>query len=87
MKIVPGFIIREIAGEIIAIPTGEATHTLSGMIALNETGRFLFELLQDEQTKGDLLAALLEEYDVDRKSATADIDEFIDLLNKHGFLI
>lgn len=87
MKIVPGFIIREIAGEIIAIPTGEATHKLSGMIALNETGRFLFELLQDEQTKGDLLAALLEEYDVDRESATADVDEFIDLLKEHGFLI
>ncbi len=87
MKIVPGFIIREVAGEVIAIPTGEATRRLSGMVALNSTGRFLFELLQHETTEADLVNALLNQYEVDRNSAEADVSDFISLLNEHGFLV
>lgn len=87
MRIVPGFIIREIAGEVIAIPTGDATHKLSGMVALNSTGKFLFELLQNETTKADLVDALLEQYEIDRKTAEADVSEFVELLNEHGFLV
>ena len=86
MRIVPGFIIREIAGETIVVPTGEASRRLSGIITLNECARFLFELLQTEQTADSLVAALLEEYETDRSQASADVDEFLDQLRTHGFL-
>ena len=86
MRIVPGFVIREIVGENIAIPTGDAARRLSGMLTLNECGRFLFTLLQTEQTKESLVEALLTEYEVDWETASDDVDAFIARLEQSGFL-
>ena len=86
MRIVPGFVIRQIAGEVIAVPAGPAARRLSGLAALNETGHFLFELLQSEQTEESLLQAMLETYDIDEDTARADIDEFLALLRTNDML-
>lgn len=86
MHIVPGFILREIAGETVVIPTGEAARRLSGVITLNECGRFLFELLRSEQTKDSLVDALLDEYEIDRDTASRDVDAFVEKLSEYGFL-
>ena len=86
MRIVPGFVIRQIAGEVIAVPAGPAARRLSGLAALNETGHFLFELLQSEQTEESLLQAMLETYEIDADTARADIDEFLALLRTNDML-
>ena len=44
MKIKEGFILRTVAGETVALPTGGVTN-LDMMITLNGTGRFLWEKL------------------------------------------
>ena len=49
----------------------------NGIINLNETGAFLFELLQKGAERDELVDKILEEYDVDREKAEADIDVFI----------
>ncbi len=87
MRIIPGFIVREIAGENVAIPSGEAVRCLSGLLIINGCGRYLFELLQTEQTIATLVAALTERYDVDEATATADVEEFIENLRKHDMLL
>lgn len=87
MRIVHGFLLREVAGELIVIPTGEAARRLSGVITLNDCGRFLFERLQTEQTKDSLVKALTEEYDIDERTASEDVAEFIDQLEQYGFLM
>ena len=86
MRIVPGFLVREIAGETIAIPSGEAAHRISGLIALNGTGKFLFDLLQADQTQENLVSALMDTYDVDFTTAKTDVTAFLEMLQKHGFL-
>lgn len=86
MHIVPGFILREVAGEIIAIPSGEAANSLSGLVALNSGGKFLFELLQTEQTVESLTDAMLEAYDIDRDTAQTDVQEFLEVFRKSGIL-
>lgn len=86
MRIVPGFMVREIAGETIAIPSGEAARHLSGLVALSDSGRFLFELLQTEQTTDSLVEAMCNEYEVDEATALADIREFLDILRQNDML-
>ena len=54
MHIVSGFILREVVGETVAIPSGDSAHFLSGLVALNETGAFLFRLLKSEHTEDSL---------------------------------
>lgn len=84
MKIREGFIIREVAGNHIAVATGEASKTFNSMITINETGKFLFELLQKETTSEELVSALIKEYEIDKETATADVSKFVNRLQEAG---
>ena len=85
LKLKDGFILRQIAGETMVIPSG-AELDLNMMITLNETGCFLWERLQNGTTEEALVAALLEEYDVDEATARKQVVKFVEKLNGHGFL-
>ncbi|HIX49253.1 MAG TPA: PqqD family protein [Candidatus Mediterraneibacter caccavium] len=88
MKISENYILREIAGEYIVVPTGSAAMDFKGLITLNDTGVFLWKLLQeDDQTKESLLDALCEEYEAVREEAKADIEEFLQRIRSEGMLI
>ncbi len=86
MKIKSGFVIREIAGQYMAVPVGERVNDLHGMIALNETGAFIWNLLENEQTEDDLAKALIEEYDVSYEDALEAVKEFHELLIREQVL-
>lgn len=87
MRVVDGFHVRQILDEVIAVPTGEAGKVFSGIISLNEIGRFLFEVLREEQTEDSLVRAVLDEYEVDPETALADVREFLAHLREAGLLI
>ena len=73
MKIKQGFILSKIGNDTVAIATGELSRTFSGVIMLNGTGVFLWERLQQDTTREQLVADMLEHYDVSRAEATEDI--------------
>lgn len=85
LKLKNGFILREVAGEIVVIPSGKELD-LNMMITLNETGAFLWQRLETGCEKTALVAALLSEYDVDEVTAQSAVDAFIEKLREHGFL-
>ena len=87
MHLVPGFVVRQIAGETVAIPAGAAARALSGLLALNGSGKLLFELLQSPQSEETLVQALLEQYETDETTARADVAEFLRTLRENGVLI
>ena len=82
MKIKSGFVLREVAGSFIVVAVGEAVKNFNGIINLNETGAFLWKILESGATKEELIAKLLEEYDVDEKTATEDVSKFINKLSE-----
>lgn len=86
MKIKEGFIIREVAGNFIVVAVGSAVKQFNGVITLNETGSFLWKKLQDGCEKEDLIDALLNEYEVSKDVAEADVTAFIEKLNGAGLL-
>ena len=86
MKIGNIFVLREIAGEYIIIPTGRTALEFNGLITVNEVGMELWKMLQEDVTFDDLLNGILEEYDVDENAAREDIQEFLDRLVKGGIL-
>ena len=87
MKANQDFILREIAGESILLPTGEAAQKMSGLIDLNESGTLLWKKLQEDRTERELIEALLQEYDVDEATAKADVEKFIVKMREAGLLI
>lgn len=80
MKIKEGFMLRQVAGNHIVVPVGAASIDFNGMLTLNETGAFLFKELQKGIDRDELVEALLREYDVDRETAEAHTDKFIEKL-------
>lgn len=85
LKLKEGFILREVAGEIIVIPSGTELD-LNMMITLNETGAFLWKCLERGTERADLIAALRKEYEVDESTAVQAVDSFVEKLKTNGFL-
>lgn len=85
MKLKDGFVLRQVAGEYVAIPSGDEVD-LNKMITLNETGAFLWERLSTETTQDALAEALLAEYEVDRDTAVRCVEDFTAKLEEYGFL-
>ncbi len=50
MKIDRSFVLREIAGEYIIIPTGKTALEFNGLITVNEIGMELWKMLQNDVT-------------------------------------
>ncbi|MCR5294076.1 MAG: PqqD family protein [Lachnospiraceae bacterium] len=86
MKIKDGFVLRKIGGKDMAVPVGERTREVHGMIALNETGAFLWENLSEERTEEELTRALLDEYEVDQAVAARAVEGFVRKLRENGVL-
>ena len=86
MKLKPGFILRQVAGENVVIPAGDALN-LNVMITLNDTGAFLWKLLEQETDEDAMVAAILEGYDVDEKSARTHVAAFVAKLKEQDFLV
>ena len=86
MRIKKGFEIKEIADSFVAIPTQDNVVDFSSIIMLNETSAFLWLKLEDDMTEDELVSALLEEYDVDKKTACEDISKFVAELKNAGLL-
>ena len=86
MKIDKSFILREIAGDYVIVPTGETALQFNGLITVNEVGAFLWEKLQEEITEQELVQAVLAEYEVDADTAQKDVSEFLDYLVKGSIL-
>ena len=74
MKIKNDFILRKVADSYVVVPVGELTLDFNGIINLNETGAFLFGLLQKGAEREELIEKLLDEYNVSPEKAAADID-------------
>lgn len=87
MRIEKEFVLREIAGDYIIIPTGKTVLEFNGLITVNEVGVTLWNMLQEEVTVNQLVQGVLAEYDVDEEVAREDIQEFLDTLAKGGILV
>ena len=87
MRLISGFCLRNILGETIAVPSQEAARQLSGLASLNETGEFLFRLLETEQTEQSLVNSLVDHYEVDIQTAAADVQSFVQILRDNNLLV
>ncbi len=86
MKIKSGYLLRNVAAVHIIVPVGERVIDFKGLMTLNETGAFLWRLLQQETDEDALVRALMEQYEVDQATARADVAEFVDSVREAGAL-
>lgn len=87
MRIKKDFTIQKVGGSWIAVAVGETSKTFHGMVRLNETGAFLWKKMTEaDRTVDELVDALLEEYEVDRETATRDVENLVNQFRESGIL-
>ena len=87
MKIKAGFILRDVAGKTFVVATGELSKNFKGMITLNETGKFIWKLLENDATKEEIVDKMLEVYEgVERSIVENDVELFVEKLVRDNIL-
>lgn len=87
MKRNSDFMMQEVAGVKVIVPVGAAVVDFPGMITVNDTGAYIWQLLETEQTVESLAAALLVRYEVTREQAVADVEAFLAQLQPTGAVL
>lgn len=86
MKLKEGFVFRKIAGDNVVVPIGQQITQFNGLIKLNDSGAFLWNVLKEGSSKEELVDKLQEEYDIDRDLAENDVESFIKILKERDML-
>ena len=71
---------RQVAGRYVLAPVGDTVKVFSGMVTMNGTGKFLWDLLENDQTVESLAQALVNTYEVDMEKATQDVIKYLEPL-------
>ena len=81
-----GFILRHVAGEWILMPAGDRIRTFHGTLVMNELSAFVWGKLQGGAARAELLASVLEEYEIDEDTAARDLDKLLEDLAAAGVI-
>lgn len=82
----PDFLLREVAGEAVLVPVGDAGIFENSVISLNETCSFLWKLFQEPRTEEDVIAEARKEYSDPDGEMEQGIKDFIREYLKYGLL-
>lgn len=82
----PDFLLREVAGEAVLRPVGEAGVFENSVISLNDTCSFLWKLFQEPRTEEEVIAEAKKEYSDPDGEMEQGIKSFIEEYVKYGLL-
>lgn len=60
--------------------------SFQGMVRSNPTAAFIIEQLKKETTRDEIVDAMFKEYDADRKTIEADVDNILDMLKSYNVI-
>lgn len=86
MKIIKDFILREIAGEYVLVPTGETAQTFNGMLTLSPSAAFIWEHLEKVNSLEEMISSILDEFEIDETTARTETIGFITSLLQAGLI-
>ncbi len=86
MKVKSDFVLKDVAGQSIVAPAGDAAITFNAMITLNGSGAFLWRTLEGGASEEELVSALLAEYEVSEETARIDVKKFIEKMREANLL-
>ena len=83
MKLKYNFVTNEVAGKIVAVAVGDDITKFNGFIKMNDIGAYIFNMLKDDVTVDDIVAAMVKDYpDYAETEIRETVEEFIAELKK-----
>ena len=64
--------------EYVLVPVANNIADMNSVYTLNETGAFIWEHINGENSVEDIINKMMEEYEVDFLTASEDLNSFID---------
>lgn len=86
MRRSPDFVVRTVGGQDLLVPIGAMVGKTNSIVVLNLTGRYIWDLLAEDRSPGELAAMLAARFGIDRERADADVRPFLDDLGRMGLL-
>ena len=84
MKVKDGFVMRDVLGKTMVVPTEEAGRDLHGFIRLNPTGKLIWTSIAEGKTIEETAKVMTETYEVDEATALADVKNFVEKMKEAG---
>lgn len=87
MKIKKNYVLQQIVDEYIVVPIAQEADRLNGVLKLNETGAYIWKILEKgTDSRDDIVEALCLEYNKERPIVQEDVDLFLKQLEAFGCL-
>ncbi len=86
MKLKEEFITYKTGERYVEVTANEEDSVLNGMVRGNDTADFIFRQLAQDVTEEEIVAAVLEEYDVPVDVAAEDVHRIVTILQDEGLL-
>lgn len=88
MKLSENFVLKNIAGENVVMPVGEAVGKINGMIKLNPSAKVIWESLEANKDVDGILEEMKNNFNgVDDATLRDDINYFLNKLREHEILV
>lgn len=79
----PNIVTRKTGSEYILVPVANNIADMNSVFTLNESGAFIWELIDGQRNVGEVINTLTEEYDIDQNSAEKDVFSFINDMSNY----
>ena len=69
--------LRQFGEDYIVVAVGDDAEDFNKLITLNSVGAYIYNLLNNDMTYEEIVSAVLDKYDADRKTVENDINIFL----------
>ena len=86
MKLNKLYVVKNIAGETVIVPTGNAIQNFNGLISANEVAGFIWNHVENCETPEDMVKLVMDEFEGDPDVIRKEVLEFLETLRKVGMI-
>jgi hypothetical protein len=79
----PSVVTRKTGNEYVLVPIANNIADMNSVYTLNETGAFIWELIDGKRDLEEIISEMIKEYDIDEATAKEDVLSFIEKMMKY----
>lgn len=79
----PSIVTRKTGNEYVLVPVTNNIADMNSVYTLNETGAFIWELIDGKKSVEELIEAVVSQYNIEVKTATEDVSSFIEKMSDY----
>jgi hypothetical protein len=79
----PSVVTRKTGNEYVLVPIANNIADMNSVFTLNDTGAFIWDLIDGKRDVEEIIGELIKEYEIDEGKAKDDVMAFIEKMNKY----